>query len=197
MRTTQLSWILALSLGIAGCSSMPKSDVDAARAALDDAQKSGAVDYAPEAWNSAKDASAKLDAELAAQDQKWTVMRSYKQSRELALAAKADAERASQEAVTGKDKAKGEAAAMLTEARDAYAAAQKAVSTAPRGKGTEADLASLKSDATSIEDTLKEMQTAYDSGDFIGAKTKAQAAIDASKRIQTEIEDAKHRRGAA
>ena len=197
MRITQLSWLMALSIALAGCAGPPTADIDAARAVLDTAQKSGAPDYAPEAWNAAKDSSSKLDAELAAQDQRWTPMRSYAQSRELAQATKADAERAAQAAATGKDKAKSEAATMLTQARDACTAAQKAVSEAPRGKGTEADLASLKSDATGIEDTLKDMQAAYDSGDYLGAKSKAQAAIDASHRIQTEIDQAKHRRGAA
>jgi hypothetical protein len=86
---------------------------------------------------------------------------------------------------------------MMAQARDEAARAQAAVTTAPRGKGTEADLASMKSDATSIDDTLAEMQKAFDAGDYIGAKTKAQAAIDAAKKIEDEIATAKTGRRAA
>jgi tyrosine-protein phosphatase YwqE len=71
------------------------------------------------------------------------------------------------------------------------------VTTAPRGKGTEADLASLKSDAASIDQTLVEMQKAFDEGNYNDAKTKAQAAIDAAKKIQSEVEQAKSQRRAA
>jgi len=49
----------------------------------------------------------------------------------------------------------------------------------------------MKTDATSIDDTLAEMQRAFDAGNYIEAKTKAQAAIDAATRIQSEVETAK------
>jgi hypothetical protein len=74
--------------------------------------------------------------------------------------------------------------------------ANTAVTTAPKGKGTEADLASMKSDAGSLDDTLAEMQKAFDDGNYNEAKAKAQAAIDAAKRIQSEIENAKSQRHA-
>ena len=48
-----------------------------------------------------------------------------------------------------------------------------------------------------IDGTLAEMQRAFDAGDFIGAKTKAQAAIDASREIVKEIEAAKAQRRSA
>ena len=71
------------------------------------------------------------------------------------------------------------------------------MTSAPRGKGTEADLASLKSGVTSIDGTLAEMQTAFDAGDYLTAKTKAQAAIDASREVVKEIETAKAQRRSA
>jgi len=41
------------------------------------------------------------------------------------------------------------------------------------------------------------MQRAFDAGDYLTAKTKAQAAIDASRDIVKEIEAAKAQRRAA
>ena len=197
MKATRIGWIAVLGLVLTACSQVPTVDVDAAKHALDEARNAQAAEYAPQAWTAAQDADAKLEAELDAQSQRWSALRSYTVSRQLALDTKSAAERSRDEAATGKDKAKDEASTMMAQARDESSRANAAVGSAPRGKGTEADLASLKSDASSIDGTLQEMQRAFDAGDYINAKVKAQAAIDAAKKIQAEIEQAKAGRRAA
>jgi hypothetical protein len=197
MKLMRTGWAVALGLVLAGCAQVPSADVDAAKHALDEARQAQASDYAPQSWTAAQDAQSKLDAELDAQGQRWSALRSYTVASQLAATAKHAAEQSRDEAMAGKEKAKTEASTMMAQARDEAAHAQAAVTTAPHGKGTEADLASLKSDATSIDTTLQEMQQAFDAGDYIGAKTKAQAAMDAAKRIEDEIAQAKAGRRAA
>ena len=197
MNGSNLSLALALAVVAAGCAQAPKVDVDAAQHALEDARMAKAPDYAPEAWNAAQDAEAKLQAELDAQQKTWAVARSYSTARQLAVVAKDQAEKAAQDAVAGKEKAKADATTLMAQARDQAKLANDAVAAAPRGKSTEADLASLKSDSTAIGTTLDEMQKAFDGGDYVGAKSKAQAAIDAAKQIQNEVEQARTRRRAA
>lgn len=188
---------LILTLALAGCAKSPVAEIDGAKQALDRARDLQAADYAPDAWNAANDAQARLDAELSAQQEKTALFRSYSKAKELAAEVKTSAEKAGELATAGKEKAKGEATTLISQARDEYGLAQKALETAPRGKSTEADLASLKSGVTSIETTLTEMQTAFDGGDYLTAKTKAQAAIDASREIVKEIESAKAQRRSA
>ena len=197
MKATRIGWIGALGLVLAACSQMPTVDVDAAKHALDEARNAQSAEYASQAWTAAQDADSKLEAELDAQSQRWSALRSYTVARQLALDTKTAAERSRDEAVAGKDKAKDEASTLMAQAREESTRANAAVSSAPRGKGTEADLASLKSDATSIDGTLVEMQRAFDAGDYINAKVKAQAAIDAAKKIEAEVETAKAGRRAA
>jgi hypothetical protein len=197
MKATRISWIAALGLVLAGCAQVPTADVDAAKHALDEARQAQAAEYAPQSWTAAQDAESKLEAELDAQGQRWSALRSYTVASQLAAGAKQAGERSRDEATAGKEKAKTEASTMMAQARDEAGRAQAAVKTAPRGKGTEADLASMKSDATSIDDTLADMQKAFDAGDYIGAKTKAQAAMDAAKKIEDEIAQAKAGRRAA
>jgi len=197
MKATRISWAVALALVLAGCAQVPQADVDAAKHALDEARQAQAAEYAPQSWTAAQDAESKLQAELDAQGQRWSALRSYTVASQLAASTKQAAERSRDEAMAGKEQAKNEASTMMAQAREAASHAQAAVTTAPRGKGTEADLASMKSDATSIDDTLMEMQKAFDAGDYIGAKTKAQAAMDAAKRIEDEIAEAKAGRRAA
>ena len=197
MKATRISWAVALALVIAGCAQVPTADVDAVKHALDEARQAQAAEYAPQSWTAAQDAESKLEAELDAQAQRWSALRSYTVASQLATGAKQSAEKSRDEAIAGKEKAKTEASTMMAQAREEAQHAQAAVTTAPRGKGTEADLASMKSDATSIDDTLAEMQKAFDAGDYIGAKTKAQSAMDAAKKIEDEIAQAKAGRRAA
>ncbi len=197
MKAMHISWAVALGLVLAGCAQVPRADVDAAKHALDEARQAHAAEYAPQSWTAAEDAESKLEAELDAQAQRWSALRSYTVASQLAAGTKQAAERSRDEATAGKEKAKTDASTMMAQARDEAARAQAAVKTAPRGKGTEADLASMKSDAASIDDTLAEMQKAFDAGDYIGAKTKAQAAMDTAKKIEDEIAQAKTGRRAA
>ena len=197
MRSMKCMMAVVLGLGLVACAQAPKADIDAAKQALDDAQHAQASDYASEAWNAAKDADAKLQTELAAQDKKWAPLRSYEQSKQLAQAAKNEADRAMKEATAGKEKTKAEVTDLIAQAKTAQQNAQTALQTAPHGKGTEADLASLKTDTASIDGQIQEAQRLFDAGDYLGAKTKAQAALDAANKISTEIEEAKTRRRAA
>jgi len=197
MKAMRISWVVALGLVLAGCAQVPTADVDSAKHALDEARQAQAAEYAPQSWTAAQDAESKLEAEIDAQAQRWSALRSYTVASQLAAGTKQAAEKSRDEAMAGKEKAKIDASTMMAQARDEAARAQAAVTTAPRGKGTEADLASMKSDATSIDETLAEMQKAFDAGDYIGAKTKAQAAMDAAKKIEDEIAQAKAGRRAA
>lgn len=99
---------LSLAIVVAGCASPPSADVDAARAALDKATSDRADQYAAESLKAAQDARAALDAELKAQEGK--VFKSYGRTRELAVAARAAADKAAADAVAGKEKADAVAA---------------------------------------------------------------------------------------
>jgi hypothetical protein len=195
--TTRIVLLAAAALAFAGCAHEPKADIDAAKLAVEDAKQAQADVYAPQTWTATEDAQAKLDAELDAQSKRWSALRNYTVAERLAKDVKATAERSKDEAAVGKEKAKNEASTLVAQARDEVQRARAALDTAPRGKGTEADLASLKSDASGIDDTLQAMQQAFDAGDYTTAKSKAQAAIDAAQAIEKEIEQARTARRAA
>jgi hypothetical protein len=194
MKARHIGWVAAVGLVLAGCAQAPTTDIDAANHALDEARQAQAAEYAPQAWSAAQDAQSKLQIELDAQEQRWSALRTYTVARQLALDTKTAADRSRDEALAGKERTKTEATTMMTQAREAVDRARAAVASAPKGKGTEADLASLKTDAGSIDQTLNEMQKAFDDGNYIYAKTKAQAAIDAAKKIEDEVEAAKSQR---
>ena len=112
--------VVGLAIIIAGCSTPPNADVDAAKTAVDKAATEGADRYAPESLQSAQAARAALDAELKAQEGKW--VKTYDKAKELAVAAKAAGDKAAADAVAGKAKADAVAKARA----DAAAARAKA-----------------------------------------------------------------------
>lgn len=198
MRTQETKRLAAFTtltlVALVGCATAPTAEVNAANDAVESARLAAAPDYAPDEWAAVRDVQDRLQAELAAQADRNAFFRSYDAARDLAQETRDTAEAAAEAAVAGKARAREEALSLMTSARDAHAAALEAIAGSPKGKGTEADLASLRSDAQTIETTLAEMQSAYDTGDYIQAKVKAEAAIASSNRIVAETDDAKTRR---
>lgn len=115
---------VVLALTAAGCASPPSADVDAAKAAVDKAVTAGADQYAPDSLKAARDASAALDTELAAQQGKW--FKSYGKAKELAAAAQAAGDKAAADAVAGKAAADAAAAKAAADAAAARAKARVA-----------------------------------------------------------------------
>lgn len=108
-----------LVITLTGCSSPPTAEVDAARQSMASASSAGADKYAAESLTQAQAAEAALDAELKTQEGNY--VKSYDRARELAVAAKAAAEKAASDATSGRERAEAEAArkAKAAEARSA------------------------------------------------------------------------------
>lgn len=195
MQARHLSWMLAGALALTGCATEPVEDIQAAESALEDARTAEAQAYAPDAWEAANDARARLDAELQAQKDRFGLLRSYDNAKNLAAEVKQAAQSASETAMQAKQQARDEATTLMAQAREEYARAQQALDRAPKGKGTQADLAALRADTSGIEPTLAEMQQAFDAQDYLTAKARATAAIEASQRVIQQIEGAKAQAG--
>ena len=110
----RLSVILLVLTFVTACGTRPTTEIDAAKAALDNASAS-AAQYAPESLKAAQDANAALDAELAAQDAKW--IKSYDRANELATSARLASEKAISDATAGKARADAAAAAAAAAAK--------------------------------------------------------------------------------
>jgi TonB family protein len=98
------SFGLALLIGVtaAGCGTPPNDEIAGARSALERATASAGND-APDSVRAAQEATAALDAEVAAQDAKW--FKSYDRTRELAAAARAASDRAVADAAAARERA--------------------------------------------------------------------------------------------
>jgi TonB family protein len=109
--------LLMLIFPLAGCSAPPTVEADAARQSMASASSAGAEKYAAASLKEAQTAQTALDAELKAQEGKF--IKSYDRARELAVAAKAAADKAATDATSAREHAEAE------EARKAKVAATR------------------------------------------------------------------------
>ncbi len=192
---TSLALLFLGSVFVAGCAKPPSEEIDAASAAMDAAQSAEAPVYAPESWAMAQEAEAQLEAELVAEEQAFALSRSYDKAKSLAEAAKAAADKAAADAVSGREVARSEATQTIEQAKALRLEVQTLLERAPQGKGTVADLAALRADTGSTEEMLRAAETALDGGQYVEARAKAEAAIQALDKVKAEIESARQARG--
>jgi hypothetical protein len=184
--------LLVAGLAMAvGCAKPPQAAIDTARASLQAARDAGAADYAQAALREAENAFSALDAEVAAQAKKFALMRSYKQTATLVASAQAAAEKAATDAVAGKERTKGEAEALLGQARTAMDEANAMLATAPAGKGSQMEIEAMKNDMQGVATSIAEGEQAHAAGRFLESKAKFEAALNAANNVKMMVEQAK------
>ena len=189
-RISVLSVLAGVALLSVACAKEPTEALNAATSALAAAKTAEAADYAPAALAAAETASAALQAELKAQGEKFALTRSYTKAAELATAAKAAADAAAAEAVTGKEQMKTEATTLVAGVRSAVDAATQALAKAPKGKGSAADIEAMKSDVAGVAAALPDMDAAIAAGKYKDAKVKAEAAKATLDKIVADVQAA-------
>lgn len=182
--------MVTVLLVVGGCGREPVEEVDSANKALEAAVAAGADEYAPQSLADAKDLSVQLEAELAAQEEKFSLFRSYGKSKELAAEMKAAADSAAAAAAPAKDAAKSEASELIAEAKTAIAETRTLLARAPRGKGSEADIRALESDIAAVVAAIGEAESAWDAGQFAAARTKAKACLESLQSIRDSVSEA-------
>jgi hypothetical protein len=188
-QTTPLKRIIVAAAAVlaVACAQPPVQSIDAARSAVEKATTADATDYAPAQLQEAKDSLASLDAELAAQQSKFVLTRSYDKASELASGALAAAERASAAAAAGRELARNEATIAIESLRASIVEVRQLLEQAPTGKGTAADIAAMKADLASIEGSLGEVEQSLGQGKYKDAAIKARASLDSASTIKAEI----------
>ncbi len=191
MKRTAMTVVAILAMAaFAACARIPTAEIEKADSALASAKDADAAVYAPEAWNEAQDADARLRAELDAQAQASALSRSYTMATSLAEETRSAAEMAASEATSGKEKARTEASALISESETLLASLKERFDKAPKGKGTAVDLAALRSDAGSVEAELAAAKQALEEGRFMDARDKAASSRQRLESIKTELDNA-------
>jgi hypothetical protein len=181
MRATRLLASCLALAAICSCAQPPQQQIDAARAAVQAAERDpDVVLYAPDSLRAAQEALNALDAELQAQSRRSTLGRSYDATKDLARRASQAAASATASAQAAKQQVARQAAALVDELNAAVPDLESKLWAARRVKGISlkalAPLASLPEQARAV---VEDAQRDIEAGSFAEARAKLRAALDA------------------
>lgn len=188
---------VSVLLMLSACNEKPVTSLASTEAAIQEARRMGAQDYASEGLKLAEDQYQKAQEEIAMQENSFSVMRDYKASEELLLKARMEAEKAVSDTNLRKVQAKTEAEAAVTLARNTLSEARTLLAQAPKGKGTQADLQALKGDLEAADSINADLDLALGKEDYLGVKAKAEAMRNLSVRVHDQVTTAMQKAGKA
>lgn len=186
-KTLTLVGLALVLITLVGCAKEPTVEMDAAKQALEAAKQAEAAQYASESLSAAQDQLAQLETEVAAQKERFALMRSYDKAKEIAASAKAAAEKAQADAVEGKNRARDEASQLISDVRTALEEVKALIAQAPRGKNEALAIQEMQGDLAGVESSLPEIESAFSSERYLDAIAKAEAAKQTVEGVRTEI----------
>ena len=177
---------IAVAVLVGSCAKIPEEQIRQAEAALEAAEAAGAQRYAPDAWSRAKQSMERLNAELSAQDEKFSLFRNFKTAKTLADEAVAAANQARAEAEDKKAQLRTEIAKMIADVKGSLQSARNQLSglTAAAALST----ASLRAKLDESGRLLDKAQLEMDGQRFDSAMASASEARDKIVEVLREIE---------
>jgi len=176
-----LIFVVLVLLSIAGCAQPPTELVEAARASVASVAAEGTV-YAPTEYSGAQDAVGQMDAEVAAQAERFAMTRSYDRTTELAGLAETAADDVERAVDAEKQRLRTQATQMVADAERALTEAREGLADLP-----EDDAASLLSDLAAAEASVAAANEALGRDALSDAYQAAQSALQAANRINASL----------
>jgi len=188
MRATLLA-LLGAGIITVGCGGdPPKTELDAANAALQAAKSADAGKYASSELSSAEGANNKANGAYTEQDGK--LFKDWDSVKPLISDAKSKADQAKSSATKGKGRAKSAAESAIASADAAVSAARASLSGAPSGKGTEGDIEQLGADLDAASAGLSAARSAASREDYDAASSGAKAAAAKATGVAGGVDQA-------
>jgi hypothetical protein len=182
-------------MAITACSKIDQLKVDAASSAMQAANAAEAELYAGDALSSARALLTEAESMKKAQDEKFALLRSYKEVDAKYEAAKAAFETAKNAAVEGKAAKKAEAEQKLAAAAAALDAAEAKLKEAPKTKDSKADLEAWGTDIAAWRQGLADAQGMMAGEKYLDIISKVDAITSSANSVVTQIDEVIAKKG--
>lgn len=187
--TLSLALLVILSF-VVGCAKAPQELVDATKAALQEAKDLEADRYLADEFKAAQDSLNAALAEIERQNSKFALTRNYNVAKRLLDAATNLANATKEKVAAKKDEVKAEAQQITVDLQNALTEAKNLLKKAPKGKEGREALEAMQTELAGVENSLAEVTTLMDNGDFLSAKDKLNAGLAKVKQIIEELNQA-------
>jgi hypothetical protein len=172
--------VLVMS-SIAGCAQAPTEVVEAARTRVASVETEGTV-YAPDEYRGAQAVVEQMDAEVAAQAERFALTRSYDRTTELAGQAETAADEVARAIDAEKQRLRTQATQLVGEAESALTDARQALADLP-----EDEASSLLNDVAGVEASVAAANEALGRDDLSAASREAGSALAAANRLTASL----------
>jgi uncharacterized protein YicC (UPF0701 family) len=173
---------------LSGCGKAPQEKIDAANAAIANAQAAEAAVYVPAELSAVKDSMKAVMAEVEVQNGKlFKKFGPVSTKLDETLAA---ANQVAANAAVKKGEVKKEVETLMTQIKAVIEENVALMKKAPRGKEGAAVLAQIQTEMATIEASVTEAQALYDKGAFMDAGNKVKAAKTRADEINAELKAA-------
>jgi tetrahydromethanopterin S-methyltransferase subunit G len=171
---------------LSSCSKVPQVELDAAKAAIEDARTNGADLYVPAEFAALQDSLNAVNELIEARKGKMfanfgEVKTKLAQITELSAAVKTNAE-------TRKAEVQAEVDAVMAEVNTLIAEAKNLVANAPKGKEGKAAVDAISAEITTVEAAAAEATALVEQGKWIEALDKLNAAKEKVSAVNTELQ---------
>jgi len=181
--------LFALAILFTGCAKLPEVEIANAKAAVEAAKVAEADRYVPAEYQALSDSLNAAMTEIENQKSKFAMFRSYKNVTAKLNNVVVLAEPVKEYALIRKEEVKEEAQQMLAEATTLVSEVNTLIARAPRGKEGKEALEAIKNDLALVEATLAEVSTLIESGDYMTALDKVNAATEKGNSLKMELEE--------
>lgn len=173
---------------LAGCSKMPKTEIDAAKTAVAQAKASGADMYLPTDFAAVQDSLNMIIEKI--EKQKSRLFHNFGDAKIQLDSLTVMAKRVQDNTEIRKNQVKQEIQVTLTDVKLLLEENKMLLSKAPKGKEGTAALMAIKADISTLESAVTEANGMLSKGDYLTTLDKVKATKDKATSINQELKDA-------
>jgi len=177
--------IVAVSLIFTSCAKPPQAELDAAKAALEQAKAAQADLYVEADFLAVQDSLNAVQVEIEAQSSK--LFKSYTKAKEKLVVVTTQATELVAKTEVRKEEIKTEVATAEAAVAVLIEENNMLLAKAPKGKEGKEAIEAIKLDLTGITASVAEVPALVAAGDLLGAQTKVNAAQQKATEINTEL----------
>lgn len=169
------------------CSKVPQVEIDAAKAAIEEAKAMGAQEFVNESYVAVQDSMKSVTEAIEAQKSKF--IKNYSDAKEKLVVVAKMAEDLKQQTTVRIEEIRTEVQTSITEAENIVEANLRLLLEAPKGKEGTVALEAIRGDISIIETTIQEAKDLLENNELINAQSKINAAKEKAAGINTELRE--------
>ena len=186
----KIKLILVALMGVmlfSSCAKYPQAQVDQVTAAVDSVKAVGGDLYVPEVYKALTDSFTSAKAQVETEKSKF--FKTYKVAKASLVVVNTMAVDALVKVEARKTELKAENDALVIEVKALVVTDKELLAKAPKGKDGKAALEAIKTDISTVEATIVEVEGLIVSGDILGANTKIKVAKGKATDLKNELEE--------